>query len=409
MNRITDHGNSKFHSFFGVPMMAGNSCVGVLAIQSMETRRFHEDIADMSINLASQLAIVVANSDTDRIFKDHTFEEKETISESIKTGVVTIEGVPISSGTVFAPIFRLQSDDYWNSIEIRYIAEDRKNELRKLEKGVNRAIAETIEIQERASKVFIEADASIFFAQLLFLEDPNFISDIKHGIDFHGMEAASSVKLTVEKYIEKFKASNDNQLIERCMDLMDIGLRIVQYLIATVEYPRPSDGQRMIFVGDDIMPSDLMRVSTENILGIACSLGGSTSHAAILAKSLAIPAVMGLDSLKDSCKTGDMMLIDGDRGVVFLNPDKATLEVYSEKLDHCELEVFDETLKKPTVTADGKRIQIMGNVCMVNDMDILNRFQNDGVGLYRTEFMYMIHEAFPSENEQYRILAILLN
>ena len=396
-------GEEKFHSFFGVPMMAGNSCVGVLAIQSMETRRFHEDIADMSINLASQLAIVVANSDTDRIFKDHTFEEKETISESIKTGVVTIEGVPISSGTVFAPIFRLQSDDYWNSIEIRYIAEDRKNELKKLEKGVNRAIAETIEIQERASKVFIEADASIFFAQLLFLEDPNFISDIKHGIDFHGMEAASSVKLTVEKYIEKFKASNDNQLIERCMDLMDIGLRIVQYLIATVEYPRPSDGQRMIFVGDDIMPSDLMRVSTENILGIACSLGGSTSHAAILAKSLAIPAVMGLDSLKDSCKTGDMMLIDGDRGVVFLNPDKATLEVYREKLDHCELEVFDETLKKPTVTADGKRIQIMGNVCMVNDMDILNRFQNDGVGLYRTEFMYMIHEAFPSENEQYRI------
>jgi phosphotransferase system enzyme I (PtsP) len=396
-------GEEMFHSFLGIPMMAGNSCVGVLVIQSIKAKRFHEDIADMSVNLASQLAIVVANTDTERIFKDHTSEEKEVTSEEIRGADVVVNGVAISSGTVYAPIFRLQSDDYWNKIEFRYISGDRSNELKKLEEAVDKAIAETIEVQERASKVFIEADASIFFAQLLFLEDPNFISDIKHGIDFHGMEAASSVKLTVEKYIEKFKASKDNQLMERCMDLMDIGLRIVQYLISAVEYPRPTDGQRMIFVGDDIMPSDLMRVSTENILGIACALGGSTSHTAILAKSLAIPAVMGLDGLKDCCKTGDMMLIDGDQGIVFLNPSKAKLKSYKEKLDHCQLEVFDESLMEPAVTSDGKRIQIMGNICMVNDMDVLKRFQNDGVGLYRTEFMYMIHETFPPENEQYRI------
>ena len=119
---------------------------------------------------------------------------------------------------------------------------------------------------------FVKIDASIFFAQLLFLEDPNFVSDINNGIDFHGMDVASSVKVTVEKYIEKFKASNDTQLMERCMDLMDIGLRIIQYLLDSKEYPRPNDDQRMIFVGDDVMPSDLMRVSTDNILGIACEL-----------------------------------------------------------------------------------------------------------------------------------------
>ncbi|MCM8541322.1 MAG: phosphoenolpyruvate--protein phosphotransferase [Lentisphaeraceae bacterium] len=395
-------GEEKFHSYMGIPMMAGNSCVGVLVIQSCKARKFHEDIADLAVSLSSQLAIVVANADIEKIFQDHS--EQQVLSETSELGNqdLLIEGVSISGGTVYSPIFMLQSDDYWNDIEIRYI-ENRPKEQKKLKAAVKKAIRETIEIQERASKVFIEADASIFFAQLLFLEDPNFVSDIEHGIDFHGMDAASSVKVTVEKYIDKFKASKDTQLMERCMDLMDIGLRIIQYLLDSKEYPRPNDNQRMIFVGDDIMPSDLMRVSSDNILGIACALGGSTSHTAILARSLGIPAVMGLEGVKDICRTGDKMLIDGEDGRIILNPSPATLKAYDVKLNQCQLEIFNDDLSEPTITADNKRIQVMGNICMVSDMNSLKKYQNDGVGLYRTEFMYMIHETFPSENEQYRI------
>ncbi|MCM8529357.1 MAG: PEP-utilizing enzyme, partial [Lentisphaeraceae bacterium] len=378
-------GEEKFHSYMGIPMMAGNSCVGVLVIQSCKARRFHEDITDLAVNLSSQLAIVVANADIEKIFQDHS--EQQVASEISDHGNqdLLIEGVSISGGTVYSPIFMLQSDDYWNDIEIRYI-ENRPKEQKKLKAAVKKAITETIEIQDRAAKVFIEADASIFFAQLLFLEDPNFVSDIEHGIDFHGMDAASSVKVTVEKYIDKFKASKDTQLMERCMDLMDIGLRIIQYLLDSKEYPRPNDNQRMIFVGDDIMPSDLMRVSTDNILGIACALGGSTSHTAILARSLGIPAVMGLEGVKDICRTGDKVLIDGEEGRVIINPSAATLKAYDEKLNQCQLEIFNDDLSEPTVTADGKRIQVMGNICMVSDMNSLKKYQNDGVGLYRTEF-----------------------
>ena len=395
-------GEEKFHSYMGIPMMAGNSCVGVLVIQSCKARKFHEDITDMAVNLASQLAIVVANAGIDKIFEDHSEQKVQADTTVIGTTDIALEGVSISSGTVYASIFMLQSDDYWNDIEIRYV-ESRTKEVRKLKKAIKKAISETIEIQERASEVFIEADASIFFAQLLFLEDPNFVSDIHNGIEFHGMDAPSSVKVTVEKYIEKFKASKDTQLMERCMDLMDIGLRIIQYLLDSKEYPRPNDNQRMIFVGDDVMPSDLMRVSTENILGIACALGGSTSHTAILTRSLGIPAVMGLDGLKEACKTGDKMLIDGEEGRVILNPSPATLSAYEDKLNQCQLEILDEDVSKPAETLDGQRVQVMGNICMVSDMNALKKYQNDGVGLYRTEFMYMIHETFPSENEQYRI------
>jgi len=395
-------GEEKFHSYMGIPMMAGNSCVGVLVIQSGKARKFHEDITDMAVNLASQLAIVVANAGIDKIFEDHS--EQKVQKEVLTPGTtdISLEGVPISGGTVYSSIFMLQSDDYWNDIEIRYV-ENRQKEIKKLKKAIKKAIAETIEIQERASEVFIEADASIFFAQLLFLEDPNFVSDINNGIDFHGMDAASSVKVTVEKYIEKFKASNDTQLMERCMDLMDIGLRIIQYLLDSKEYPRPNDDQRMIFVGDDVMPSDLMRVSTDNILGIACELGGSTSHTAILTRSLGIPAVMGVEGLKEACKTGDKILIDGEEGRVILNPSPTTIKAYDDKLNQCQLEIVDEDVSKPAETLDGQRVQVMGNICMVSDMNALKKYQNDGVGLYRTEFMYMIHETFPAENEQYRI------
>ncbi|MCM8536492.1 MAG: phosphoenolpyruvate--protein phosphotransferase [Lentisphaeraceae bacterium] len=399
---IKQTGEERFNSYLGIPMMAGNSCVGVLAIQSSRKTRFHEDIVDMAINLASQLAIVVANADIDRIFRDHSQTLKEKTQHNLGNGDLKIKGVPISSGVVYGQIFNLQSEEFWNSIEIRQV-KNTEDELAKLDVAIESAKKETTSIQERASQVFIEADASIFFAQLLFLEDPNFVSDIKSGIQEDSMEAASSVRVTVEKYMDKFRDSNDSQLQERAIDLMDVGLRIVHFLIDTDKSLFPTDDMKMIFVGDDIMPSDLMRVSTKNILGIACEFGGSTSHAAILARSLAIPAVLGVTALKESCTTGDHMLIDGDEGTVILNPSKSTLTKHKKKLDNSLLEIQDEDFSEVAKSSDNKRVKVLGNICMVSDFNQLNRYQYDGVGLYRTEFMYMIHENFPSENEQYRI------
>jgi phosphotransferase system, enzyme I, PtsP len=395
-------GEERFHSYLGVPMMAGNTCVGVLGMQSAKRTRFHEDIVDMAINLASQLAIVVATADVDRIFKDHSLNEKEKTQQLYVNSEVKLEGVPISGGAVYAPVFLLQSDDFWKKLEISYVKKS-KAELARLHTAIESAKKETISIQNRAAEVFIEADASIFFAQLLFLEDPNFVSDIESGISEQLMDASSSVKVTVEKYMDKFRASNDTQLQERVIDLMDVGLRIVHFLLDSKKSLFPTNDTKMIFVGEDIMPSDFMRVSTDNILGIACALGGSTSHAAILARSMSIPAVLGLDNLMSSCETGDKMLIDGDTGEVVLNPSAKCLKAYEEKLDHCLLEFEEEDLSAPAVTSNNKRIQVMGNICMVSDFKQLEKYQNDGVGLYRTEFMYMIHESFPSENEQYRI------
>ena len=179
--------------------------------------------------------------------------------------------------------------------------------------------------------------------------------------------------------MEKFRSSNDAQLQERVIDLMDIGLRIVHFLIDTDKSLYPTDDTKMIFVGEDIMPSDLMRVSTDNILGIACALGGSTSHAAILSRSLAIPAVLGVDNLMKNCSTGDQMLIDGDEGLVIINPSKSTLKDYKKKLDHSSLQIDLQDYSQPSETIDKKRIQVMGNICMVSDINQLQKYQNDGV------------------------------
>ncbi|NQZ57466.1 MAG: phosphoenolpyruvate--protein phosphotransferase [Lentisphaeraceae bacterium] len=395
-------GEDKFQAYLGIPMMVGNNCVGVLALLSAKAKKFHENIVDMTVNLAAQLAIVVANADVDKVFKDHSTQKRQIVKVVESESEIVLRGVSISGGAVCAQVFQLQSDDYWKKIEVRYV-NDREAEMQRLLDAIEQAKKETIEIQERAAKIFIEADASIFFAQLLFLEDPNFVSDIKHGIDFYGMKAGSSVKVTVEKYIEKFRSSNDAQLMERVIDLMDVGVRIVQYLIDDLVYLRPQGDQKMLFVGDDIMPSDLMRISTDNILGIVCRLGGSTSHAAILARSLAIPAVMGVSELDGKCENGDLMLIDGDQGLVIVKPTEARLQVYEERLSANFEEEVSAELTLPSVTADGQRIKVLGNICMLSDFELMKRYHNDGVGLYRTEFMYMMHESFPSENEQYRI------
>jgi len=399
---MSSTGEEKFNAYLGVPMMVGNTCVGVLTILSAKDKKFHENITDLAVNLASQLAIVVANVDIETIFKDHSTQKSHNLEATNGIEDLTLKGVSISGGVVCARVFQLQSEDYWKKIEVRYI-DDREAEMKRLLEAISKAKDETIEIQQRAAKIFIEADASIFFAQLMFLEDPNFVSDIKHGIDFYGMEAASSVKVTVEKYIEKFRASKSEQLIERVMDLMDVGVRTVQQLIANTDSPHPEENQKMLFVGDDIMPSDLMRISTDNILGIACRLGGSTSHAAILARSLAIPAVMGVTGLKGICKNGDLMLIDGDAGKIIINPSQESLKAYEKQLQTNREEIDASELQLPSETADGIRINVMGNICMLSDFELLKRFNNDGVGLYRTEFMYMMHESFPSEIEQYRI------
>lgn len=397
---------ARYQCFLSVPMIIAGKCVGIFCLFSSIPEPFVDDVVELAESIASQLSVVVGNSNVETIFKDHSQADKTTQVEKVLS-VESLTGIGITDTIAYGPIWLLDTDESWERIE-ELPCVDKASELKRLAEALESAKEETIDIQERASKIFIEADASIFFAQLLFLEDPNFISDIENGINACGLEAISSVKKTVDKYITKFNKTNDPQLIERTADLKDVGNRLIHSLNG---YCWKSSGEettnKVILVSKELMPSDLMRISPDKLLGIVCSKGGSTSHAAILARSMKIPAVMGVDNFDRICKEGGSLLVNGLEGEVFLNPDLDFVRQQEELFSESSSDEVSDLMNKESFTACGHRVSIKGNVCMLSDVAQLNEFQHDGVGLYRTEFMYMIHDNLPSENEQYRVFSQL--
>lgn len=394
---------SRYQAFLSVPMVIAGKCVGVFCLFSSIPKPFVDDVVELAESIAAQLSVVVGNSNVENIFKDHSQADKTTHEESVLTAE-SLTGIGITDSMAHGPVWILDTDETWDLIEERPCT-DKAVELHRLQEALESAKEETIDIQDRASKIFIEADASIFFAQLLFLEDPNFISDIENGINAFGLEAVSSVKKTVDKYIAKFRKTNDPQLIERTADLKDVGNRLIHSLNG---YCWKSNGEeettnKVILVGKELMPSDLMRISPDKLLGIVCSKGGSTSHAAILARSMKIPAVMGVENFDKICKDGDFVLVNALDGKVYVNPEDDFVAQQQELFTSTATVDVTELMNKEAHTACGHRVNIKGNVCMLSDVAQLNEFQHDGVGLYRTEFMFMIHDNLPSENEQYRV------
>ena len=400
---LDNENEARYQSFLSVPMVIAGKCVGVFCLFNSVPEKFVDDIVELAESIAAQLSVVVGNSNVENIFKDHSQTEKVIVDEDELT-LESLEGIGITDSMAHGPVWILDTDETWGQIEEKP-CDDKTIELQRLSDALVSAKEETIDIQDRAAKIFIEADASIFFAQLLFLEDPNFISDIENGINAFGLDAVSSVKKTVDKYIAKFNKTNDPQLMERTADLKDVGSRLIHSLNGYCWKTNDDEtANKVILVGKELMPSDLMRISPDKLLGIVCSKGGSTSHAAILARSMKIPAVMGVENFDQTCQDGDYLLVNAYEGRVYINPDADFIEMQEELFESMSTEDVSELLSKESFTACGTRVTIKGNVCMLSDVAQLNELQHDGVGLYRTEFMFMIHDNLPSENEQYRVL-----
>ncbi|WDE97805.1 phosphoenolpyruvate--protein phosphotransferase [Lentisphaera profundi] len=405
---VNSIGEEKFQSYLGIPMIDSSGLtLGCFVIQTRFTSMLDESAVDLANTLASQMATLISQEGLQRVLSDHTIQDRDEIAQALEDDEpdshidLKLEGSAVSPGVIHGPIRMLNTREIWDRIVLE-TGENRQIETGRLEEALKLSCEETVHIQERAQKVFIEADASIFFAQLLLLEDENFIKDMYFGIDFYSYTAEASVKNTVEKYIKKFQEARLPQLRERALDLLDVGIRLILQLQG-LGLEQEVSQQKVILVAPEIMPSDLVRIPNENILAIVCSHGGSTSHTAILSRSLQIPAVMGVNDIDELCEAGDTFLVDGDNGSIVINPGDEILKMYEERLSVGVVNIEHPTVNLPTLSKDQVSIKMRGNICMVSDFKLLEKVQNDGVGLYRTEFMFMMHENFPVENEQYRI------
>lgn len=291
---------------------------------------------------------------------------------------------------------------------------DLDSELEKAENALRLSAEQISRIMEQASKEFGQEEASIFNAHLMILEDPELIGSIKEKIIHEKMNSAHAANQVIENYIAVFSAMEDEYLRERAADIKDVGSRLIRNILGMADQDIGRLDSDVVIVAHDLTPSDTALMDKKHVKGFATNIGGRTSHTAIMARSLEIPAVLGLRDITERVGNGETIIIDGEKGCVIVNPDESTLLHYYDKIEkyHNNKNELKKIAKLPSVTLDGKQIEIAANIGGPSEIDSVLEYGGDGIGLYRTEFLYMDRDSFPSEEEQfeaYRVVAEKMN
>ncbi len=253
-------------------------------------------------------------------------------------------------------------------------------------------------------------DSTLFEAQILLFDDPELKNRVKAGLHETGKNVEWILFTIVEEMSAKLASSADPYLRERTIDLRDAGNRIMNALLYRERVRLSEISERVILVTHNLMPSDTLGLNRAFVLGIAADAGGKTSHTAILARSSEIPAVLGLSDITRHAKNGDTLIVDGTRGIVIVEPDAATLALYEErKREWVRQDTLLASLRDlPAETTDGKLLAIEANIETPDEVGSVLAHGADGIGLYRSEFLFIQPGRFPSEEEQYRAYTAVL-
>lgn len=411
----------RFHSFLGLPIMEHKSPAGVLIVQTREPRAFTKEEISTLTTIAVQISNIILNARLlDSIRKKEekmAFFEREL--ERLKTGdreghpdagtevkkerqPLMIIGSAVSPGFSWGKVYIIKRDKRENLLELEQAGSPRE-ESRRFQVALEKARIETIYLEKRIAESISGEDASIFHTHLMILEDRGFISKVQDLID-SGHGAGRAVNEVVSHYVNAFSRIEDPYLRERSADMEDIGRRIIGCLSGNRRSGATLREKRVI-VAEDILPSDLATLDHEKVLGIVTAAGDANSHAAIMARSLGIPAVFGEKELTKKIAPQDYVIIDGNTGCVFVNPDAKVRGEYERLLrdQHAKKRELDELRDVPAVTRDGTKVFLRANIGLLSDVRIATTNGAEGVGLYRTEFPYMARNSFPTRKEQYRL------
>ncbi len=247
-------------------------------------------------------------------------------------------------------------------------------------------------------------DAEIFSTHLSILEDSHFLSEVFEKIATQRINAAAAVLLQIKRFEEVFCKIEDTYLKERILDIRDIGKRLIESLTGPAEFDCPFE-EAVIIAGVELTPKDTVQFKRERVLAFITEHGGKESHAAILARSMGIPAVLGIEGLLSRIERGDSLIVDGNLGFVVVNPPEEVVQEYHRNQEKIKAHRRDleKLITSPTETMDGERFKLMANIGNMMDLEFAIHYQADGVGLFRTELPFIIGDHFLSEEEQFQI------
>jgi len=314
-----------------------------------------------------------------------------------------LKGIAASPGIAIGKVFILDSETY--TIIRREIEEkDLPKEIARFEDALIQTRQEILGIQERISDQLGIKHAEIFNAHLLVLEDRTLIEEVITRLKKDLVCVEYIFDDVLKRYMAAFQKVEDEYLKERVADIRDIGKRVLNHLLGKKRETLADIKEKVVLVAYDLSPSDTASLHKKNVIAFATDIGGKTSHTAIMAKALEIPAVVGLKSIKLNVKNGDMLIVDGSNGVVILNPDEETLSKYEqEKTKFAEVDASLVQLRDlPCVTPDGRTIHLAANIEIPDEVASVKSHGANGIGLYRTEFFYLDRTDFPTEEEQFQ-------
>jgi phosphotransferase system enzyme I (PtsI) len=287
--------------------------------------------------------------------------------------------------------------------------EDPQLEIDRLSKAIEKSTNQIEELYERTLKTVGEKEAEIFTAHKMMLEDPEFIGGVREKVVNDKVNSEWAVKETADHYISLFENIDDEYLKERALDLKDVSKRLLKVLLNIESGDLQSLSEKCIVIAEDLTPSDTAQMNKEMVVGFVTELGGKTSHTAIMARTLEIPSIAGVKDITNLVKNGDFIIIDGKKGDIILNPSEEEIKIYeAAKKEYEDFKTRLEEMKgKESVSKDGFKVEIAGNIGTPKDIDKVLENDGEGVGLFRTEFLYMDRDRLPSEEEQFEAYKIV--
>lgn len=316
----------------------------------------------------------------------------------------TLKGIGVSPGFAVGKALVFHTDDEFSVAPQSISTEDIAKEIARFEDALTCTRAEILGIRKKLSAQIGHEHSDIFNAHLLILEDRTLIEDVIALLKKDMVNAEYAFATVVKRYFQVFAEIDDEYLRERISDIKDVGRRVLQNLYGEEKRSIDTLREKVVIVAHDLSPSDTATLDRSKILAFVTEVGGPTSHTAILARSMEIPAIVGVDRVTAQVKRGDPVIVDGAHGIFILDPDESSLEECSrqEKIFSDQVLELDKLKNLPAETPDGHKILVGANIEFHDEIPSVISHGAEGIGLYRTEYFYLNRIDLPTEEEQFR-------
>src|SRR6056297_95899 len=397
-------GEEHYQTFLGVPLIYHQQVLGVLVIQTIAADSITEADIPVFENIASQISATVAYTGLLSSLPRPSMQEEggsESAGHPHRSHFKRnyLRGESVSFGVAEGYTHYLPENISFNQVHCT-LSDDTESDLERLEKAFKGAGRQIQHIADQAKALSTE-ESGIIEAHLMFLRDKTLKQKIRSRVD-SGNCAEYALKEVIFEYADMFRSMDNPYMNDRSADILDIGQRVLENLIGGSNGEHPAFSRPTIVIASELSPVDLLAIRQANLQGIVLVNGGRTSHTVILAKSFEIPIVIGVEGVLDTVRENDYVILDGSSGFVFVNPPQEIRIEYERRRIEREqaIENMAAFLGLSAATRDGFAVRVGANIGLLSDTELVAKYGADYVGLYRTEFPFMLRKSFPAEDAQ---------